>query len=110
MTEFELLMQQSGWSVAEAAKVLGYSEGHVYRWKRGDEVPELVAELGGDQKPGAEGGICQPAAPSPTFCVRCQAGIGRSRMTAAAAGSLRYVQGRTKCFGRRAGEGGSKTR
>ena len=39
MTKFEMLMQQSGWTVAEAAKVLGYSEGHVYRWKRGDEVP-----------------------------------------------------------------------
>jgi len=39
MTEFEMLMQQSGWTVPEAAKVLGYSEGHVYRWKRGDEMP-----------------------------------------------------------------------
>ena len=39
MTEFEMLVQQTGWSVAEAAKVLGYSEGHVYRWKRGEEVP-----------------------------------------------------------------------
>lgn len=34
-----MLMQQSGWSVPEAAKALGYSEGHVYRWKRGAEVP-----------------------------------------------------------------------
>lgn len=39
MTEFELLMQQSGWTVPEAAKVFGYSEGHVYRWKRGEEMP-----------------------------------------------------------------------
>jgi DNA (cytosine-5)-methyltransferase 1 len=39
MTEFEMLMQQSGWTVPEAAKVLGYSEGHVYRWKRGEEAP-----------------------------------------------------------------------
>ena len=39
MTEFEMLIQQTGWSVPEAAKVLGYSEGHVYRWKRGEEVP-----------------------------------------------------------------------
>jgi DNA (cytosine-5)-methyltransferase 1 len=39
MTEFELLMQQSGWTVPEAAKVFGYSEGHVYRWKRGEETP-----------------------------------------------------------------------
>ena len=39
MTEFEMLIQQTGWSVPEAARVLGYSEGHVYRWKRGEEVP-----------------------------------------------------------------------
>lgn len=39
MTEFELLMQQSGWTVPEAAKVFGYSEGHIYRWKRGEEMP-----------------------------------------------------------------------
>lgn len=39
MTEFEMLIRQTGWSVPEAAKVLGYSEGHVYRWKRGEEVP-----------------------------------------------------------------------
>jgi DNA (cytosine-5)-methyltransferase 1 len=39
MTEFELLMQQSGWTVPEAARALGYSEGHVYRWKRGEETP-----------------------------------------------------------------------
>lgn len=39
MTEFELLIRQTGWSVPEAAKALGYSEGHVYRWKRGEEVP-----------------------------------------------------------------------
>lgn len=39
MTEFELLMQQSGWTVPEAATALGYSEGHVYRWKRGEETP-----------------------------------------------------------------------
>ncbi|MTH80144.1 DNA (cytosine-5-)-methyltransferase [Paracoccus aestuariivivens] len=39
MTEFEMLIQQTGWSVPEAAKVLDYSEGHIYRWKRGEEVP-----------------------------------------------------------------------
>ena len=39
-------MQQSGWTVPEAAKVLGYSEGHVYRWKRGEETPrECVMNL-----------------------------------------------------------------
>jgi DNA (cytosine-5)-methyltransferase 1 len=39
MTEFDILMQQTGWTVPEAAKVLGYSEGHLYRWKRGEETP-----------------------------------------------------------------------
>ena len=39
MTEFEMLLTQSGWSMPEAAKALGYSEGHLYRWKRGEEVP-----------------------------------------------------------------------
>ena len=39
MTEFEMLIQQTGWTVPEAAKVLGYSEGHLYRWKRGEETP-----------------------------------------------------------------------
>ncbi|OAN82391.1 DNA (cytosine-5-)-methyltransferase [Jannaschia sp. EhC01] len=39
MTEFETLIQQSGWSVADAAQNLGYSEGHIYRWKRGEEKP-----------------------------------------------------------------------
>lgn len=46
MTEFEMLLTQSGWSVPEAAKALGYSEGHLYRWKRGEEVPrEAVMKL-----------------------------------------------------------------
>ncbi|MRG72005.1 DNA (cytosine-5-)-methyltransferase [Alphaproteobacteria bacterium HT1-32] len=39
MIEFEALIQQSGWSVQEAAGFLGYSEGHIYRWKRGEETP-----------------------------------------------------------------------
>ncbi|PUB13723.1 DNA (cytosine-5-)-methyltransferase [Yoonia sediminilitoris] len=39
MTEFETLIQQSGWSVTDAAQNLGYSEGHIYRWKRGEEKP-----------------------------------------------------------------------
>ncbi len=39
MTEFATLLQQAGWPVAEAAVKLGYSEGHVYRWKRGEENP-----------------------------------------------------------------------
>lgn len=46
MTEFEMLLTQSGWSMPEAAKALGYSEGHLYRWKRGEEVPrEAVMNL-----------------------------------------------------------------
>ena len=46
MTEFEMLLTQSGWSMPEAAKALGYSEGHIYRWKRGEEVPrEAVMKL-----------------------------------------------------------------
>ena len=46
MTEFEMLLTQSGWAMPEAAKALGYSEGHLYRWKRGEEVPrEAVMKL-----------------------------------------------------------------
>lgn len=39
MTEFNLLLQKAGHTVPEAAKLLGYSEGHIYRWKRGEETP-----------------------------------------------------------------------
>lgn len=39
MTEFATLLQQVGWTVADAAVKLGYSEGHIYRWKRGEESP-----------------------------------------------------------------------
>ncbi|QJF52537.1 DNA (cytosine-5-)-methyltransferase [Roseobacter ponti] len=46
MTEFDLLLRKAGHSVPEAAKLLGYSEGHIYRWKRGEEVPrEAVLNL-----------------------------------------------------------------
>lgn len=38
-TEFSTLLAQAGYSVAEAAQALGYSEGHIYRWKRGEETP-----------------------------------------------------------------------
>lgn len=37
--DFSTLLAQAGYSVPEAAKALGYSEGHIYRWKRGEEVP-----------------------------------------------------------------------
>lgn len=39
MTEFNLLLQKAGHTVPEVAKLLGYSEGHIYRWKRGEETP-----------------------------------------------------------------------
>lgn len=38
-TEFSTLLAQAGYSVGEAAQALGYSEGHIYRWKRGEETP-----------------------------------------------------------------------
>jgi DNA (cytosine-5)-methyltransferase 1 len=43
MTEFATLLQQAGWSMPEAAGKLGYSEGHIYRWKRGEESPREAA-------------------------------------------------------------------
>lgn len=46
MTEFEELLMKAGYTVPEAAIVLGYSEGHIYRFKRGEEAPrESVLEL-----------------------------------------------------------------
>ena len=39
MTEFENLLRKAAYSVPEAAKHLGYSEGHIYRWIRGEETP-----------------------------------------------------------------------
>lgn len=38
-TEFSILLAKAGYTVPEAAAALGYSEGHIYRWKRGDETP-----------------------------------------------------------------------
>lgn len=44
--DFSTLLAQAGYSVPEAARVLGYSEGHIYRWKRGEEIPrESVIRL-----------------------------------------------------------------
>lgn len=37
--DFSTLLAQAGYSVPEAARALGYSEGHIYRWKRGEEIP-----------------------------------------------------------------------
>ena len=46
MTEFSELLIKVGYSVPEAAKALGYSEGHIYRFKRGEEAPrDSVMEL-----------------------------------------------------------------
>jgi len=39
MTNFELLLKKAGLSVPETAKLTGYSEGHIYRWKRDEEKP-----------------------------------------------------------------------
>ncbi len=44
--DFSTLLAQAGYTVPEAAQVLGYSEGHIYRWKRGEEAPrESVLRL-----------------------------------------------------------------
>lgn len=46
MTEFSELLIKVGYTVPEAAKALGYSEGHIYRFKRGEEDPrDSVMEL-----------------------------------------------------------------
>lgn len=62
MTEFERLLQQTGWSVQEAAGRLGYSEGHIYRWKRGDDRPregvlQLLRLQAGSDRSGAGGHV-----------------------------------------------------
>lgn len=36
---FEGLLRRAGYTVPEAAKALDYSEGHIYRWIRGEETP-----------------------------------------------------------------------
>lgn len=44
--DFSTLLAQAGYSVPDAARALGYSEGHIYRWKRGEEIPrESVVRL-----------------------------------------------------------------
>jgi len=39
MNEFADLLQKAGYSVPDAAKHLGYTERHIYRWKSGEESP-----------------------------------------------------------------------
>ncbi len=46
MTDFEILLRKAGYSVSQAAEHLDYSEGHIYRWVRGEEQPrEAVLKL-----------------------------------------------------------------
>ena len=64
MTEFNLLLQKAGHTVPEAAQLLGYSEGHIYRWKRGEETPRegvlnlLRMEIAGRRYPGSRCSGC----------------------------------------------------
>lgn len=43
MSEFAQLREKAGLSVAEAAKVVGFSESQVYRWDRGESAPRKAA-------------------------------------------------------------------
>ena len=38
-TKFEELLFKADYTVSQAAASLGYSESHIYRWIRGEEIP-----------------------------------------------------------------------
>jgi DNA (cytosine-5)-methyltransferase 1 len=77
MTEFDELLMKAGYTVSEAAKALGYSEGHIYRFRRGEETPrKSVIELLRMQVAARSAESSQP--PSFTF-VDLFAGIGGLR-------------------------------
>ncbi|WP_170755617.1 DNA (cytosine-5-)-methyltransferase [Ruegeria lacuscaerulensis] len=46
MNDFEILLRKAGYTVPQAAQHLDYSEGHIYRWIRGEEKPrEAILRL-----------------------------------------------------------------
>lgn len=63
MTDFEILLRKAGYSVPQAAEHLDYSEGHIYRWIRGEEKPRdgiirlLELEVDRRRKPDSSGGF-----------------------------------------------------
>ena len=60
MTDFEILLRKAGYSVPQAAEHLDYSEGHIYRWIRGEERPRdgiiRLLELEINQRRGPDSG------------------------------------------------------